>query len=70
VKPYARIPGFIIGVVSGCTYYSYKMDDQELNRVAYAFDKVRKSNIVAAIWIVFGIFFQVLMVLLMQVINN
>ena len=29
VKPYARIRAFLIGVVVGCTYFSYKKDFED-----------------------------------------
>lgn len=29
VKPYARFPVFLIGILSGCSYYTWKNDDPE-----------------------------------------
>jgi hypothetical protein len=32
-KPYARIPGYLVGVASGCTYYSFKFEKSVVNQI-------------------------------------
>lgn len=29
VKPYTRLPVFLIGVITGCSYYSLKYEDSQ-----------------------------------------
>ena len=29
VKPYARIPSFLIGVIAGCSYFTFKKEDED-----------------------------------------
>ena len=28
VKPYARLPVFLIGAIAGCSYFTYKREDE------------------------------------------
>jgi hypothetical protein len=65
VKPYTRYPGFIIGVLSGCIYYSYKTEHHEINKLTTALDKIKSNNVIAAMWMIFGTFFMMLMVIIM-----
>jgi len=70
VKPYARIPAFLIGVLAGCAYYSFKREVLESSRMAQAISKAADSNLMTVIWNVIGNTLMILMVALMQAINN
>ena len=29
IKPYSRIPAFLVGMLAGCSYYSFKHEDPD-----------------------------------------
>jgi len=34
VKPYARMPAFLFGVLGGCSFFTFKNEDPETMRVS------------------------------------
>jgi hypothetical protein len=70
VKPYSRLPVFLIGVLAACTYYSYTREHPETMRLATYLSKMKESNLMTVLWLVVGWTLIILMVILMQVINN
>lgn len=34
VKPYARLPAFLIGILAGCSYFTFKREEPESQRIA------------------------------------
>lgn len=70
VKPYARIPAFLLGVYAGCLYFSYKREPIENNRILRAIHYAKNSNLMTVIWNIIGTTMMVMMVTLLQLINN
>lgn len=72
VKPYSRLPVFLIGVVAGCTYFSFKheegaADNQKIPKIIQA---LQHSNMRAVMSSILGYLIMFMMCLFMQVINN
>lgn len=46
VKPYSRLPVFLIGVIAGCSYYSFKKEEgsTEKQRVPKILEALQHSN--------------------------
>lgn len=64
VKPYARLPAFLIGVIVGCAYFSYKKE-YEGNILSYYIELVEARNSVSLISTVLGTILCILMVILL-----
>jgi len=63
VKPYSRIPVFLIGVLIGCTYFSYKNESPDTHGILPRFYKaLLDSKIKSGILSVFGFIVSSLMV--------
>eukprot|EP00347_Sterkiella_histriomuscorum_P020301 403338330 len=70
VKPYTRLPVFLIGVMMGCSYYSFRYEDPKSQFLARLFKVLQTSRIKAIICTVIGSIIGLLMIIIMQVINN
>ena len=70
VKPYARMPVFLIGVLAGCSYFTYKKEDPETQRIAKIIEAIAHSQSRALLSGVLGFLIMIVMVTFMQVINN
>lgn len=65
VKPYSRLPVFLIGVLFGCTYYSYRREHPDTMKLAGLLTKLKESNILTVLFIFIGSFLIIMMVILM-----
>lgn len=54
VKPYARIPVFLIGVLAGASYYTFKWDEPESQRIAKVIEAIQYSPIRATVSAIVG----------------
>jgi len=70
VKPYTRLPPFLIGVLAGCAYFTYRREDPEEMLVARIYQALTYSNPKAIISHILGAVLMILMVTFLQVINN
>lgn len=69
VKPYSRLPVFLIGVVAGASYYSFKREE-EPHRIGKILEALQQSPVRAASSALLGMLLMTLMISFMQVINN
>ena len=65
VKPYARIPAFLLGMLVGCLYFSYKKEPVEQSKVSKAIEHAKNSNLMTVIWNIIGITCCIMMVSLL-----
>jgi peptidoglycan/LPS O-acetylase OafA/YrhL len=65
VKPYARIPAFLLGMLAGCLYFSYKKEPVEQSKVSKAIEHAKNSNLMTVIWNIIGITCCIMMVSLL-----
>lgn len=70
VKPYTRLPPFLIGVLAGCAYFTYKREDPEDSAISRIFQALTYSNPKAVASHIVGAVLMILMVTFLQVINN
>lgn len=70
VKPYARIPVFLIGILAGCSFFTWKHEDPESQAVAKIYEVLKQSKIRAILTAIIGFLLCFMMVLCMQIINN
>jgi len=69
VKPYSRFNQFLLGVLSGCLYYSYQREWELPSCFTNTLSNLRKSTSMTAISIIGGASLMVLMVLFLHGIN-
>ena len=70
VKPYSRLPIFLIGVLAGCSYFTYKKEDPETQRIAKIIEALEHSPGRALLSGMIGMLIMLLMIIFMQLINN
>jgi ABC-type transport system involved in multi-copper enzyme maturation permease subunit len=70
IKPYARIPAFLVGVLAGCSYYSYMREQEEPSKLSRFLSRVSYSKGLSLLMCFTGLLCMVLMIVLMQIINN
>lgn len=63
VKPYARIPVFLIGVLAGASYYTFKWDEPESQRIAKVIEALQHSPVRATVSGVIGSALMLIMVM-------
>ena len=71
-KPYSRLPVFLIGVIAGCSYFSFKKEEGAVDtlRVPKILQALQHSASRAVASTLVGTFLMFLMCGLMQLINN
>ena len=73
VKPYSRLPVFLIGVVAGCSYFTFKREDEEQiegHKIAKIVQALQHSRVRAVMSSSLGYFIMVMMCAILQSINN
>ena len=70
VKPYARIPVFLIGILAGCSFFSFKHEEPETQRIAKILEALKFSRLRAILSHIIGIIIMILMTFFLQLINN
>lgn len=70
VKPYSRLPVFLIGVLAGCYYFSFKNEDVEQYRIPKILQALQHSPIRAIASTLIGTFVMLMMGMFLQQINN
>lgn len=65
VKPYSRLPVFLIGVICGCSYYSLNYEDPDCMRVSKVLFVLRESKLKSIISALLGVLICFLMILFM-----
>jgi peptidoglycan/LPS O-acetylase OafA/YrhL len=70
VKPYSRLPVYLVGVLAGCSYYSFKREDPEGQRIAKVLEAIKYSKLRGLVSAILGVVIMQLMVVFMQLINN
>jgi hypothetical protein len=73
VKPYSRLPVFLVGVLAGCSYYTFKKEGEEVvegHKIAKIIQALKYSPSKAVGSSVLGAFIMVMMCSFMQMINN
>ncbi|CDW85999.1 UNKNOWN [Stylonychia lemnae] len=71
VKPYSRIPVYLIGVILGCNYFSYKYESPDSFGIIPRFYKtLLDSKIKSTLFSIAGFVICLIIVMLMQLINN
>jgi len=63
VKPYSRIPVFLIGVIIGCSYFSYKNESPDTHGILPKFYQILfDSKLISGLLSVFGFILCTVMV--------
>jgi hypothetical protein len=73
VKPYSRLPVFLVGVLAGCSYYTFKKEEEEIvegHKIAKIIQALQYSQMRSVGSCALGGFIMFLMCGLMQHINN
>ena len=72
VKPYSRLPVFLVSVIAGSNYYSFKKEEDAADnlRIPKILQALQHSPSRAVMSNLVGSFLMMLMCMLMQVINN
>ena len=70
VKPYSRLPVYLIGVFCATAYYSLKHEDLEKSSVAKALSIVRFNHVNAILASLIGVLLSLITLLIMQMLNN
>ena len=73
VKPYSRLPVFLIGVVAGCSYFTFKREEEELiegQRVAKIIQALQYSKMRSLMSTGLGYAIMFMMCAILQSINN
>lgn len=65
VKPYARITVFLIGVLAGCSYFTFKQETAESQRIAKIIEALKHSPMRATLSSILGTVLQFSMVSLL-----
>lgn len=64
VKPYSRLPVFLVGVIAGCSYYTFKKESEEVveeHKIAKIIQALKYSNKRALASAVLGFFIMACM---------
>ncbi len=69
VKPYTRINQFLIGAISGATYYSYQREWEIPSCFTNALSRIRESRFLTSFMMFAGSFFIFITVVFLQMIN-
>jgi peptidoglycan/LPS O-acetylase OafA/YrhL len=70
VKPYSRLPVYLIGILAGCSYFSFKREDPENQRIAKVLEAIKFSTAKSVCSQLIGFTMMQLMIILIQIINN
>ena len=73
VKPYSRLPVFLIGVIAGCSYYTFKREEEgvvEDHKIAKIIQALQYSGMRSVLSTAVGYFIMFLMCGILQHINN
>lgn len=70
VKPYSRFPSFLVGLLAGCSYYSFKHEDPSGQRIAKILEALQFSRVRALVSHIVGMVLMNIMTFFLQSINN
>jgi hypothetical protein len=73
VKPYSRLPVFLLGVIAGCSYFTFKREQEETiegHKIAKIIQALQHSGVRSVASTIIGYFIMFLMCGILQHINN
>ena len=65
IKPYSRIPAFLVGMLAGCSYYSFKHEDPDEQRIAKILEALQFSKVRAMISHIVGVILMNIMTIML-----